>query len=80
MMVEKCYKKIYKELVDECGQPITVRDYETWEDVRAYGTYQFGNEDDMLWTYDGKLYRLCFRELSQEAQEIILENKKSSIW
>ena len=80
MYVEKCYKKIYKELVDECGQPITVRDYETWADVRAYGTYQFGNEDDMLWTHDGKLYRLCFRELSKEAQEIILDNKRGIDW
>ena len=72
-MIKGIFKE-YKELVNEYGQPITVKDYETWEDVKAYGTYQLGNDDDMLWTYNGKLYRLCFRELSLEAQEIILDN------
>ena len=33
-----------------------------------------GNDDDMLWTYDGKLYRLCFRELPLEDKDIILDD------
>lgn len=73
-MKKELVKEVYRQLIKECGQPITAKDYETWEDVQAYGTYEFGNDDDMLWTYDGKLYRLCFRELSVEAQEIILDN------
>ena len=71
--MKETYKEIV-ELVNEYGQPITIKDYETWEDVKAYGTYQLGMDDDMLWIYNGKLYRLCFRELSLEAQEIILDN------
>lgn len=67
-------KNIYTELVREYGQPITVMDCETWGDVKAYGTYQLGLDDDMLWTYDSKLYRLCFRELPLEDKEIILDN------
>ena len=73
-MKKELVKEVYRELVKECGQPITVKDCETWEDVKAYGTYQLGNDDDMLWTYDGKLYRLCFRELSAKEQEIILDD------
>ena len=67
-------KNIYKELVNEYGSTITVRDCETWGNVKAYGTYELGNDDDMLWTYDGKLYRLCFRELPLEDKDIILDN------
>lgn len=63
----KWYIEELTELVKEYGQPITIKDYETWKCVKAYGTYQLGNDEDMLWTYDGKLYRLCFRELSLEA-------------
>lgn len=65
-------KKVLQELIEECGQPKLVQDYETWEDVKAYGTYQLGNDDDMIWTYDGNLYRLCFRELPKKVQEEIL--------
>lgn len=72
-MMNRTYEEL-AELVNEYGQPITIKDYETWEDVKAYGTYQLGNDEDMLWIYNGKLYRLCFRELSVEAQEIILDN------
>lgn len=72
-MARKLYEEL-KELANQYGNPITVKDYETWEDVKAYGTYQLGNDDDMLWTYNGKLYRLCFRELPLEAQEIIFDN------
>lgn len=33
-------KNIYKELVNEYGSTITVRDCETWGNVKAYGTYE----------------------------------------
>lgn len=42
-------KGMYKELIElvnEYGQPITIKDYETWEDVKAYGTYQLGNDEE----------------------------------
>lgn len=53
-----------KELIKEYGHPITVLDAETWSDVKAYGTYEAGSDDNEIWSMNGKLYRLCFAELS----------------
>ena len=68
----KSDKEIYEELISECGQPITVMDFETWQDVKAYGTYELGNKDNELWTMRGKLYRLCFALLPEAEKETLL--------
>ena len=64
-------KQILKQLIKEYGNPITVLDSELWFDVKAYGTYEFGNTDCEFWSFDGKLYRLCFMELPLKEKEII---------
>lgn len=68
----KTDREIYRELVKECGQPITVLDFETWQDVKAYGTYELGKADNEIWTMCGKLYRLCFAELPLKEKETVL--------
>lgn len=65
-------KQAYKELVKECGYPITVMDFDTWQDVKAYGTYELGSDDNQIWSWCGKLYRLCFAELPIKEQEDVL--------
>ena len=68
----KTEREIFKELVKECGFPVTVRDFETWQDVKAYGTYELGSADNQIWSWCGNLFRLCFAELSQDVKDEVL--------
>lgn len=52
---------------------ITVNTLELWSDVMAYGTYECGKADEEIWSYNGKLYRLCFGELPLNVKKEILE-------
>ena len=68
----KSDQQIYKELAEEYGTPITVKDTETWWNVKAYGIYELGEKDNQIWTCRGKLYRLCFAELPLSAQRELI--------
>ena len=57
-------KRVYKELVKECGRPINITDLELLSDVEAYGTLELENGQIRYWTYNGKLYRFEITNLS----------------
>ena len=61
------------DLVREYGPIIFVRDFETWQDVKAYGTCQYWGEGMELWTFNGKLYRLCLYSMPLEERKKVSE-------
>ena len=52
---------------------ITVKDFETWSTVESMGTYEGGSPDNEIWSFNGKMYRLCFAELPMTEREMVLE-------
>ena len=46
--------------------------FETWQDVKAYGTYELGSADNQIWSWCGNLFRLCFAELPQDVKDEVL--------
>lgn len=61
------------DLVREYGPIVFVRDFETWHYVKAYGTCQYWDEGMELWTFNGKLYRLCLYSMPLEERKKVSE-------
>ena len=69
-------KRVYKELVKECGNPINVTDLELIMDIEAYGTFELENGHIRYWTWGGKFYRFEITNLSLKDMETYIEMHK----
>jgi hypothetical protein len=66
-------KNLLKNLIKTFGNYITVYSWEFWTDIKADGTFETDFQNGELWSYNGKLYYLCFMLLPLKDKKELVE-------